>query len=106
MEHENDFYRPDGAPKEPASGSTEELAKHKELTDSILANLKIIREIDSAEVNALAHRLSNIVQALTLVREFAAASDLVRLELRIASISTALRLIESDETVQELKAER
>ena len=101
---ESDFYRrPGSAPKE--SATTEELAHSLELTTAIAANLKAIAA-DATDMEMLEHRLEGIVAAMKLVREQAAEMNLPQLELRLASISTALRIIESDSIVQELKAER
>lgn len=116
------FYRPPKGAAPKVSYSNEELEKRLALANAVAANLRILRDdgtgleelsdaiienlrvigADATDLIALEHRLSNIVQALTLVREFSESLNLEKLELRIASISTALRLIAADETVKEL----
>src|ERR1035437_3498866 len=93
---QDDFYRPP-ASKEPAP--------ELECRPAIVKNLKAIRD-ETADLDALEHRLLDIITAMRLVRELSAWLNLEQLELRIASISAALKLIETDASVQELKAER
>jgi hypothetical protein len=122
MAEDSDFYRPSGAAPKDASYSTEELEKRLALAKAIATNLRIIRDdgtgleelsdviiqnlrvigADATDLSALEHRLSNIAQALTLVREFSVSLDLEKLELRAASIASALKLIADNEVVKEL----
>jgi hypothetical protein len=98
-----DFYRPRGAAKEVSD--TTELEKSERLTAAIAANVKFIHD-DTTDLDRLGHKLADLATALQLTRELVAELNLPELELRLASISTALRIIESDSVVQELKAER
>jgi hypothetical protein len=99
---DRDFYRPAAARE--VSDPTE-LERRKELTDEIVANLRVIGA-DTNDLAALEHRFESIVAARRLVREFSDSLDLERLEVRLASIASALRIIADDATVKELEVQR
>jgi hypothetical protein len=99
------YYRPGSAVKEPASYSTEELARHKEFTEAILRNRQIIRE-DTTDLDTLAQKLVDVATALQLTRELTTEMNLPELEQRLASIGTALKVIRDDEVVRELEAKQ
>ena len=105
METEQTFYRPPETSRQAAPEySTGELLKRKELTDAIVANLKVIRA-DATDLSRLERKLTSISTALLLTRELADAAKLDVLEKRLASIATAIRVIEEDEIVKELNAD-
>jgi hypothetical protein len=85
------------------SYSSAELEHRLALSNAIAANLKTIAD-DGTDLVSLGHRLEGIVAAMRLTREFSDSLNLEQLELRIASISTALRVIKADEVTQELEA--
>jgi uncharacterized protein with HEPN domain len=99
MEHgEQDFYRPH---REASDATEDDLARQKRFTDAVAANIRLIRE-DCTDLSALAQRLANLAQALVLIREYSAELDLEQLERRVASIVSALKIIEADAVVKEL----
>jgi hypothetical protein len=101
-----DFYRPQAATKEVAQESTTKVGRAtEELERLALSNaMKVIR--DDGDLAAIERRIENIVTTMTLARELADSLDLPGLERQLASIASALRTIEADDTVKELKAER
>jgi hypothetical protein len=97
-----DFYRPRAAATEV---STAELEHRAALTNAIAGNLRAIAG-DGTDWEALERRLESIVAALKLTREFSESLNLEQLEIRIASIASALRIIADDPTVRELEIKR
>jgi hypothetical protein len=103
-DRQQDFYRrPQGASKEvDTTATTEELAKQQRYTTAIAANVKLIADVDNAELERLGHKLADLATAVQLLRELVGEMDLDALERRLAGISSALRLIADDETTREL----
>jgi hypothetical protein len=67
-EPDSDFYRRPQAEARELSYSTDELVHRVELTQQIVANLKIIRE-ESAGLDELAEKIASTATALRLLRE-------------------------------------